>query len=101
MSINTLNPHRFNPSQSKSRVTHPPPVTEPPPPGPPHRQADLLYFTDIDPSPVEWLWQDRLAAGSVAVLSGDPGAGKTWVALAIAAALSRGQAPGAPSAEAT
>jgi RecA-family ATPase len=42
---------------------------------------------------VEWLWQDRLASGALSMLSGDRGVGKTWVALAIAAALSRGRAP--------
>jgi hypothetical protein len=62
-------------------------------PAPP--KADLLYLDDVEQREVEWLWQDRLAAGSVAVLSGNPGAGKTWVALAIAAALSKGQNPGA------
>jgi hypothetical protein len=64
---------------------------------PPQRQADLLYCNEIEHREVEWLWQDRLAAGTVAVLSGDPGAGKTWVALAIAAALSKGQTPGETS----
>jgi AAA domain len=41
--------------------------------------------------PIEWLWQHKLAAGTVAMLSGEPGLGKTWVALAIAAALTRGR----------
>jgi hypothetical protein len=67
---------------------------DPPPPRP-----DLLCLADVEHRPTEWLWQHRLAAGSVAVLSGDPGSGKTWVALAIAAALSKGKTPGAtPSA---
>ena len=62
------------------------------------RQADLVCLADIEPRPIDWLWTDRLAAGAVSVLSGDPGSGKTWVALAIAAGLSRGQEPGALSA---
>ena len=45
------------------------------------------------PQPVDWLWQYRLAAGTLALLSGEPGAGKTFLALAIAAGLSRGRAP--------
>ena len=60
------------------------------------RQADLVCLADIEPRPIDWLWTDRLAAGAVSVLSGDPGSGKTWVALAIAAGLSRGRSP-APS----
>jgi putative DNA primase/helicase len=61
------------------------------------RQADLVCLADIEPRPIDWLWKDRLAAGALSVLSGDPGSGKTWVALAIAAALSRGREPAAPS----
>ena len=53
------------------------------------RRADIVCLADVQPRPVEWLWQDRLASGTLAMLSGDPAAGKTWVALAIAAALSR------------
>jgi hypothetical protein len=72
---------------------HPP--TPPEPTAAPARQADLVYLADIDQRPIEWLWQDRLAAGTLAMLSGDPGSGKTWVALAIAAALSQGRVPAA------
>ena len=55
--------------------------------------ADLVYLCDLHPRPVQWLWQDRLASGTLAMISGAPGSGKTWIALAIAAALSRGRAP--------
>ena len=60
---------------------------------PTNRQADLIRLTDVEPRPIEWVWQDRLAVGTLAMLSGDPGSGKTWLALAIAAALSRGRLP--------
>jgi putative DNA primase/helicase len=56
--------------------------------------ADLVCLCDLQPQPVQWLWQNRLAIGSLAMISGAPGSGKTWIALAIAAALSRGRAPG-------
>ncbi len=55
--------------------------------------ADIVYLSDLQLRPVEWLWQDRLAAGTLSMISGVSGSGKTWVALAIAAALSRGRDP--------
>jgi hypothetical protein len=55
--------------------------------------ADFVYLRDLEPRPVEWLWQDRLACGTLAMISGVPGSGKTCLALAIAAALSRGRDP--------
>ena len=74
-----------------------------PPDAPPHppfplpaelpAAADFVYLCDLQPRPVEWLWQDRLASGTLAMISGVPGSGKTWIALAIASALSRGQDP--------
>jgi hypothetical protein len=39
------------------------------------RHADIVCLSDVQPRLVEWLWQDRLASGTLAMLSGDPGAG--------------------------
>jgi len=50
------------------------------------RRADIFCLTGVQHRPVEWLWQERLASGTLAMLSADVGAGKTWIALAIAAA---------------
>ena len=44
--------------------------------------TDIVYLAGLQPQPVEWLWQHKLAAGTLAMLSGEPGSGKTWVALA-------------------
>src|SRR6202000_2851883 len=55
--------------------------------------TDIVYLAGLQPQPVEWLWRHRLAAGTLAMLSGEPGSGKTWVALAISAALTRGRDP--------
>jgi hypothetical protein len=32
--------------------------------------ADLVYLCDLQPRPVQWLWQDRLASGTLAMISG-------------------------------
>ncbi len=44
--------------------------------------TDIAYLANLQPQPVEWLWQHRLAAGTLAMISGEPGSGKTSVALA-------------------
>jgi hypothetical protein len=54
------------------------------------RQARLVCLANVAPEPIQWLWSPRLARGKITLLAGDPGTGKTYVALAITAALSRG-----------
>jgi putative DNA primase/helicase len=79
MMKDTLSPHTPSPLPADADAT----VTG----------TDIVYLADLQPQPVEWLWQHRLATGTLAMLSGEPGSGKTWVALAIAAALTRGRDP--------
>jgi len=45
---------------------------------------------DIQAEPVAFLWKPYLPVGKLSSLEGDPGIGKTWIALAIAAAISLG-----------
>jgi hypothetical protein len=40
--------------------------------------ADIVYLSDLPLRLVEWLWQDRLASGALAMISGESGSGKTW-----------------------
>jgi hypothetical protein len=47
--------------------------------------------SELAPRPVEWLWPLRLALGKVALLEGDPGLGKSVVALDLVARLSTGR----------
>ena len=75
---------------SPEDATSPPIPTDPPAF---ESVADIVYLSELQLRPVEWLWKDRLAFGTLAMISGEPGSGKTWVALAIAAALTRGRAP--------
>jgi hypothetical protein len=46
--------------------------------------------SDITPAPIEWLWQPFLARGKLTVLDGDPGTGKSFFTVDLAARLSRG-----------
>lgn len=54
---------------------------------------DLVCLAEMEALPVSWLWKGYLAYGMLTMLSGDPEAGKTFIALAIAADLSNGRLP--------
>jgi hypothetical protein len=45
----------------------------------------LITLAEVEAKPVDWIWEPYLPCGAVAVLSGDPGVGKSYLALAIAA----------------
>src|SRR5205823_3489423 len=57
------------------------------------RRPEILNLSRVEAKAVPWLWQPYLAVGMMAMLSGDPGAGKTYLALAMAAALTVGRLP--------
>jgi hypothetical protein len=48
-------------------------------------------FSCVAPEPVQWLWENRLAIGELALLEGDPGVSKSLVALDLCARLSTGR----------
>lgn len=48
-------------------------------------------LADFTPTQVEWLWYPYIAYGKITLLQGDPGEGKSTVAIDIAARLSRGK----------
>lgn len=50
----------------------------------------LIRASDIAPTAVEWLWRGWLAAGKLHVFGGAPGAGKTTLALSMAATVTTG-----------
>ena len=52
---------------------------------------DIKFFSEIEAVSVDWLWYPYIPFGKVTILQGDPGEGKTTLALNIAAALSRGE----------
>jgi len=53
-------------------------------------EVDLLCAGDRPAEPVEWFWPGRIPIGKVTLLVGDPGHGKSLVALDVAARVSRG-----------
>jgi hypothetical protein len=50
---------------------------------------ELRVLGQIDPEPIDWLWEPYLACGTLALLSGEAGSGTTFMALALAAAITR------------
>lgn len=68
----------------------------PEPPGVPANDGQAAPFkvrrmADVAPESVSWLWYPYIPKGKLTLLEGDPGVGKSWVALAIAAAVSLGR----------
>jgi hypothetical protein len=50
-----------------------------------------VRLSDVRPRVVEWLWPQRWPLGKLSIVSGDPGLGKSFLALDAAARLSRGR----------
>ncbi len=60
---------------------------------PPKPHAPVVKMTcaaDVIPRQVEWLWHGRVPLGMLTLFAGDPKLGKSYVSLAMAAAVSRG-----------
>ncbi len=49
-------------------------------------------LSEIQSKPVQWLWEGRVPFGKVTLLDGEPGSGKSLIALDLAARVSRGAA---------
>ena len=54
------------------------------------KQLVVQRASDITPEAVDWLWSGRLAAGKTTLVGGDPGLGKSQLAISIAATITRG-----------
>ncbi len=53
------------------------------------RGIDTVCMADVESRPVTWLWPGRIALGKVTLLVGDPGLGKSTLALDLAARVTR------------
>lgn len=61
----------------------------------------IVRLADVKHEPVAWLWPGRIALGKLTLIAGDPGLGKSFLTLDMAARVSRGaewpDAPGVPT----
>lgn len=51
----------------------------------------IIRMSDVELTPVEWLWKPYLPFGKLSVLQGNPGDGKTYFAMHLAAACTNGK----------
>ena len=58
------------------------------------RRIVVTPASSIKPRAVHWLWKDRIAIGTLALIVGRPGLGKSTVGYWLAAQLTRGHLPG-------
>jgi putative DNA primase/helicase len=51
----------------------------------------LTTLSDVTPRSVPWMWRNRLVRGAVTLFAGDPGTGKSLLAIDIGARVTRGE----------
>lgn len=60
--------------------------------GPAPSRAVTQLLSEVDPEPVNWLWEARIPLGKLTIQDGDPGLGKSVITIDIAARVSAGLA---------
>jgi len=50
-----------------------------------------IKLSEVETQQIDWLWQRRIPLGKITILDGDPGMGKSLLAINIAACLSTGR----------
>ena len=50
------------------------------------KKVDMLRLSDVELTEVKWLWKPYIPFGKLTILQGNPGEGKTWFAMQLAAA---------------
>jgi len=62
-------------------------------PGPstgPSQSAVMVNLADVERHPVRWVWPGRIARGKLTLIAGDPGLGKSFLTIDLAARMSTG-----------
>ena len=54
------------------------------------RELVTCTLSDVTPEKIDWVWRGRLAIGKLTILAGEPGLGKSQVALYVASTITRG-----------
>jgi RecA-family ATPase len=67
-----------------------PPPPEPPDSSPPEPELMVRRLSDVAPETVTFLWKGRIPVGKLTALGGDPGLGKSYLTIALAAPVTRG-----------
>lgn len=61
----------------------------------PKRKLKLTWANTIEQKPVHWMWDGRIALGTLALLAGREGIGKSTLAYTLVGQITRGDLPGA------
>lgn len=61
----------------------------------PKRKLKLTWANTIEQKPVHWMWEGRIALGTLALLAGREGIGKSTLAYTLVGQITRGDLPGA------
>ncbi len=56
----------------------------------PEEEALGLFLSQVETQEVHWLWEKRIPLGKITILDGDPGMGKSLLAINVAACVSTG-----------
>jgi hypothetical protein len=56
----------------------------------PGEEALGLFLSEVETQEVRWLWEKRIPLGKITILDGDPGMGKSLLAINVAARVSTG-----------
>jgi RecA-family ATPase len=59
-------------------------------PSPPSDHIEHVNMATVQPQTVNFLWYPYIPDGKLTILEGNPGSGKSWLALAISTAVSKG-----------